>query len=81
MAYRSRLDIQASILESARMGAAKTRLMYGANLSYFQTIAYLNELSDLGFLEQSSVSRTYRTSQKGIEFLDSYKKLCCLINA
>ena len=44
MRYRSRSDIAALILEAANGGAAKTKIMYKAFLSYVQLKQYLNIL-------------------------------------
>jgi len=40
--YRSRTDIIAMILQAVINGATKTRIMYGAYLSYAQVKEYLS---------------------------------------
>ena len=42
MKYRSRTDIVALILEATKDGAAKTKIMYKAFLSYSQLKDYLS---------------------------------------
>jgi len=44
--YRSRTDIIAQILEGATQGSTKTRLMYGAYISYAQVQEYLAFLQE-----------------------------------
>lgn len=80
MKYRSRPEIQASLLEAANGGASKTRLMYKAFLSYLQTISYVNDLLDSGMLEYDSSQEIYRTSSRGTDFLEAYRQLDQLVN-
>ncbi len=73
---RDRHDIVAEILRTARGGKIKTHIMYRAKLSYSQINEYLDLLVEKGFLENMTVKRKrqmvtmYRTTKKGIEFLD-----------
>ena len=73
---RDRHDIVAEILKTARGGKIKTHIMYKAKLSYSQINEYLNLLLEKGFLENMTIMRKrqivtmYKTTQKGIEFLD-----------
>ena len=73
---RDRHDIVAEILKTARGGKIKTHIMYKAKLSYSQINEYLNLLIKKGFLENTTIKRKrqiitmYRTTKKGIEFLD-----------
>ncbi|MGI0037967.1 MAG: winged helix-turn-helix domain-containing protein [Nitrososphaera sp.] len=80
MAYRSRIEIQASVLEAAIGGAAKTRVMYSAELSYFQMSSYLEELVGTGLMDSAEASKLYATTQKGNDFLRSYRQLTVLIH-
>jgi len=74
---RDRHDIVAEILKTAREGRIKTHIMYKAKLSYSQINTYLKILVDKGFLENNTVKRKrqiitiYRTTQKGIQFIDN----------
>src|SRR5688572_10309993 len=81
MAYRSRMEIQAAMLEAAIGGSSKTRVMYGAGLSYFQMSSYLKELEAMGLVEYDKLSRQYRTSQKGKDFLKSFRQLTVFIDS
>ena len=74
---RDRLLIMAEILEVAIDGALKTQLMYRANLSFAQLNEYIKILSDLGLLgkEENSQRTVYRTTSKGMRYLQSYKEI------
>jgi predicted transcriptional regulator len=74
---RSDIDIMASILDEARRGARKTRIMYRCNLSHRQLQAYLKILLDMEFLE--SQSDFFKTTVKGRKFLDAYGTLKALM--
>jgi predicted transcriptional regulator len=73
--YRSRTDIVAQILEVALEGVTKTRIMYGAYLSYQQLNEYSGVLIQNGLLEHIPEEKTFVTTQKGREFLESYEHL------
>ena len=70
MKYRSRTEIASRILESATGGATKTKIMYKAFLSYAQLKEYLTVLEDNGLLAYDKGELVYRTTQKGLHFLD-----------
>jgi predicted transcriptional regulator len=76
---RNRLGIVANILTIAKQGALKTHLMYRANLSYTMLRDYLKFLLDNGLLSESRYPEDkvtlYRTTEKGVRFLDSYVAL------
>jgi predicted transcriptional regulator len=78
---RDRHDIVAEILRTARGGKIKTHIMYKAKLSYSQINEYLNLLVQKGFLENMTIKRRkqtitmYRTTEKGIEFLDHLESI------
>ena len=78
---RDRHDIVAEILTTARGGKIKTHIMYRAKLSYSQINEYLNLLIKKGFLENMTIKRKrqtitmYKTTIKGIEFLDHLESI------
>ena len=81
---RSDIDIMASILNEARMGARKTRIMYRCNLSHRQLEVYLELLLGMGFLvthsDKDSINLDlFKTTPKGLEFLDAYCTLKALM--
>jgi len=74
---RDRLYIMAEILEIALEGVLKTQVMYKANLSFAQLNEYLRLLLDLKLLELSgnTEKNVYKTTSKGIRYLESYRKI------
>lgn len=80
--YRSRMDIIANILENARGGVNKTKLMYSSNLSFKHFNSYLKFLLDRGLLEMTDEGRQklIKTTARGVEFLRLYRKIDRIIN-
>jgi len=74
---RDRIEIIAEILQVAKNGAKKTRIMYQCNLSYRQTKKYLNHLLRIGFLR---IGNSFHTTEKGLKFLQTYQTLELLMN-
>jgi len=74
---RDRLYIMAEVLEIARNGSLKTQIMYRANLSFAQLNEYLGVLLEVSLLEEINEDGkgVYRTTQKGITFLQNYYKI------
>lgn len=75
MKYRNRYEIIASILESAKTGITKTKIMYNAFLSYAQMIGYLKYLQEHALLIFKEETQLYRTTKKGFEFLKLSREL------
>ena len=75
MKYRSRTEIVAMILEAANGGAIKTRIMYKAFLSYAQLREYLSVLIENNLLEYLEGSQTYKTTEKGLNFLKMHNEI------
>ena len=81
MQNRSRADITARILQIAQGGASKTKIMYGACMSYTQLKEYLSLLIDRGLLlEDAKRGRTssissFKTTPKGFLFLNAYAQV------
>jgi predicted transcriptional regulator len=69
MKYRSRTEIVAMILDAANGGATKTKIMYKAFLSYAQLKEYLSVLIGNNLLDYLEGSQTYKTTEKGLNFL------------
>lgn len=73
---RNRFQIAQAILEVAKDGAGKTRIMYRANLSYELLENYLTALVRSGLLKVKEAERKmYVTSEKGLQFLTEYEAL------
>jgi len=70
MKYRSRTEIASRILESATGGTTKTKIMYKAFLSYAQLKEYLTVLEENGLLSYDNGEQIYKTTQKGMHFLN-----------
>lgn len=70
---RNRLDIIADILNAAKKGLRKTRIVYSTNLNFKLANKYLPLLTENGLLEV--IDRDYITTSQGIEFLENYSKI------
>ncbi len=75
MKYRSRSDIVSMMLESARSGATKTKIMYKAYLSYAQVMEYLKYLQQSDLLAYEEGTQLYRPTEKGLKFLNISNEL------
>jgi predicted transcriptional regulator len=73
--YRSRTEIVAMILEAANGGTTKTKIMYKAFLSYAQLREYLSVLIENNLLEYLEGSQTYKTTEKGLNFLKMHNEI------
>ena len=74
---RSRLDVIAAILRvvSGRE-ASKTRIMYGAYVSYAQIREYMPTMLEIGLLKASNEQQSlYRIKERGVRFLELYDGL------
>ena len=63
------------ILEAANGGATKTKIMYKAFLSYAQLREYLSVLIENTLLEYLEGSQTYKTTEKGLNFLKMHNEI------
>jgi len=77
--YRSQFRIYVDVMRVIqREGneAKPTRILYGANLSHDRLVKYLEELKSLGVIQESgSDEKVYGLTQKGIEFLNNFRKV------
>jgi predicted transcriptional regulator len=73
--YRSRTEIVGMILEAANGGATKTKIMYKAFLSYAQLREYLSVLIENNLLEYLDGTQTYKTTEKGLNFLKMHSEI------
>ena len=73
---RSRIDIISQILETANGGiTTKIKIMVKTNLSYAQLKGYLMTLSDKDLLSYDLDTHTFKTTEKGLRFIEVYNKL------
>jgi predicted transcriptional regulator len=78
--YRSRTEIVAMILDAANGGATKTKIMYKAFLSYAQLREYLSVLIENNLIEYIEGLQTYKTTEKGLNFLKMHTEIGELLN-
>lgn len=74
---RDVLEVYAHILETALEGATKTRIIYMANLNFTMAERHLSVLLNAQLIERKN--GIYRTTDKGVEYLENYWKLKSLI--
>jgi predicted transcriptional regulator len=77
MRYRSRTEIISQILEAANspVRITKTKLMYKVFLSHDQLKGYAKVLTESDLLRYDYVTRTFKTTEKGLRFLNLYNKI------
>ena len=81
MKYRSRTEISSMVLEAARVGATKTKIMYKAYLSYTLVKVYLKFLQDNDLLKYEKLTKQYKITEKGLKFLHSYDQITDLLSS
>lgn len=69
------MDIIAAILQSAKSGIKKTEIMFKADLNFIQLNRYLPLLLEKGLIVKNNEQRMYKTTKKGLDFLEKYKEL------
>ena len=78
---RSKTEIISQILETASGGendgggATKTEIMYKVFLSHDQLQEYLMLLMERGLLSYDSTRHTFKTTENGLTFLQSYNQI------
>ena len=75
MKYRSRTEIVSNILDVANGGATKTKIMYNAYLSYNQLKEYLSVLIENNLLEYIKGTRTFKTTEEGLNLLKTHNEM------
>ena len=74
--YRSRIQIAADILQIAKAGSRKTKIMYLGNLSFDLLQKYLEMLVNYNLLEvHGGADKSYIATEKGKQFLEEYYEL------
>ncbi len=77
---KSDFDTVAAILRLAGKGANKTEIMQQCNLNPLSLDKYLSALLELSLLKVEQKSQvSYRTSDKGLQFLQTYHRLKWLL--
>jgi predicted transcriptional regulator len=80
MKNREHVDIVKAILEATRSGATKTQIMYKAFLSYTLLMNYLKILQDKELLKFDIRTQQYKSTKKGIQFIEYYQKLAEILD-
>ena len=80
MKYRSRTDIIAMILRAAVSGSTKTRIMYGAYLSYAQVKEYLSFLIEKNLISYEEGAGIYKLTETGMNLLRTYEGISDMIS-
>jgi predicted transcriptional regulator len=76
MKHRSRLEIIAEILETAKTSKAiQAKIMHRVYLSYPQLKEYLSLLLENALIEYKQAERIYTTTPRGKRFLEIYQEL------
>lgn len=76
MKYRDRNEIIAQILQTANGNRVRlTKIMYDAYLSHSLTREYVRLLIERGLIEYLDGERTFKTTEKGMNFLEIQKKV------
>ena len=84
MKYRSSFEVVASILETAREdGAGQYAIITRSCITHSQFKKYLSSLMEVGFIETVTENGhvAYRTSGKGLEFLNQYHVLLEMLSS
>ena len=76
MSYRNRTDIATQILEIANGGGlTKYQIGYRAFLNYGYLKEILTMLIENGLLSYDQTMRTFKTTAKGLKFLQAYNQM------
>ncbi len=76
MKYRDRNEIIAQILETANGNRVRlTKIIYAVYLSHTLTKDYLRLLIEKGLIEYLDGERTFKTTEKGMNFLRIHNKV------
>ena len=68
---RDQLTIMSDLLEIVQQPQRLTHILYKSNMSYGQLSRYLEDMTEMGFLEtKSKPLRAYIITQKGKQFID-----------
>jgi predicted transcriptional regulator len=76
MKYRDRNEIIAQILESANGNRVRlTKIIYDVYLSHGLTKEYVGLLVEKGLMEYLDGDRTFKTTEKGMNFLTIHNRV------
>ena len=70
------MEITINILEQAKNGINKTRLVYRTNLNFLLIQRYIDFLQEKNLIEVTNDPHmVYRTTQRGMELLEEFSKI------
>lgn len=69
------------ILDAARIGATKTKIMYKAYLSYTQVKEYLKFLQENNLIKYEDGTQLFRVTEKGRHFMQAYEEISDLVSS
>ena len=76
MRNRSGIEIISDILKAANGGnATRSKLTYKTFLSYAQRKEYLGVLTEKDLIRYDEDTQTFKTTEKGLSFLDTYNQI------
>ena len=75
---RERHNIVVEILQTAKGGARKTRIMYNCNISSSMNERYLNALKKAGFITEKN--GIWKTTEKGLHVIEACELCQRLLN-
>jgi predicted transcriptional regulator len=86
MTYRTRTRTRTEIMSQILMiangdGSTKTKIMYQAFLSYGQMKEHLRILTENDLLSYDLDAQTFKTTEKGLRFLEAYNQMNGMIKA
>ncbi len=73
-------EIIASILDTAKNGATKTRIMYVAYLSFSQLQKYMKYTMENRLIDHDPNEKRYLTTDRGLEFLRRFEEVHSIEN-
>ncbi|HYY67544.1 MAG TPA: winged helix-turn-helix domain-containing protein [Nitrososphaeraceae archaeon] len=82
MKHRTRIDMMSQILEIANGGGAtRAKIQYKAFLSYVQLREFLRVLTENDLLSYDVEAQTFKTTEKGLGYLDAYNQIGDIVKA
>jgi len=75
MQNRQKDEILRDILGSANGGAGISQIMFRAFITHSQAKGFLAELSRMEMVQYSGPERLYRTTQRGLKYLDRFNEI------
>lgn len=77
---RNKEEILASILDTSKFGATKTKIMYVSFLSFSQLQKYLNYAMEGRLLDLDPAAGKYLTTNRGLEYLKRFEEVQSIEN-